>query len=80
MPVLRYCPNRKTAQTLLLTGVRILQNTVGKTLMKILVARAKDQIHELVMQYPQTAYVPHRSCFETGLPTLRTSTTPMSEA
>ena len=38
-----------------------LQNPVGKTLMKILVARAKDQIHQLVMQYPQTAYVPHRS-------------------
>ena len=38
-----------------------LQNPVGKTLMKILVARAKDQIHQLVMQYLQTAYVPHRS-------------------
>eukprot|EP00439_Symbiodinium_sp_Y106_P011765 s5026_g1.t2 len=34
-----------------------LQNPVGKTLMKILVARAKDQIHQLVMQCPQTAYV-----------------------
>ena len=29
-----------------------LQNPVGKTLMKILVARAKDQIHQLVMRYP----------------------------
>ena len=38
-----------------------LQHPIGKTLMKVLTLRAKEQIASLVKQWPQTAYVPGRS-------------------
>ncbi|CAE7223016.1 unnamed protein product [Symbiodinium sp. CCMP2456] len=40
-----------------------LQHPIGKGLMKILITRAKDQIHQLVYYWPQCAYVPHRNTF-----------------
>ncbi|CAE7740061.1 MCAT [Symbiodinium sp. CCMP2456] len=40
-----------------------LQHPVGKGLMKILIGRAKDQIHEMVCHWPQCAYVPRRNTF-----------------
>ncbi|CAE7575091.1 betA [Symbiodinium sp. CCMP2592] len=38
-----------------------LQHPVGKSIMKIIIAQAKDQIHDLVKKWPQCAYVPNRS-------------------
>ncbi|CAE7296954.1 unnamed protein product [Symbiodinium sp. CCMP2592] len=38
-----------------------LQHPVGKSIMKVLIAQAKDQIHDLVKKWPQCAYVPNRS-------------------
>ena len=38
-----------------------LQHPIGKTLMKVLTSRAKEQIASLVKQWPQAAYVPGRS-------------------
>ncbi|CAE7257373.1 unnamed protein product [Symbiodinium sp. CCMP2592] len=38
-----------------------LQHPVGKSIMKIIIAQAKDQIHALVRKWPQCAYVPNRS-------------------
>ena len=40
-----------------------LQHPVGKSLMCIVISRAKQQIHQLVYSVPQTAYMPHRSTY-----------------
>ena len=55
-----------------------LQNPVGKTLMKILVARAKDQIHQLVTQY-LCAPSQYTHSSEAGLSTLCLCSTTLSE-
>ncbi|CAE7265256.1 unnamed protein product, partial [Symbiodinium sp. CCMP2456] len=39
-----------------------LQHPIGKSIMRlVIIAQAKDQIHRLVQEWPQCAYVPHRS-------------------
>ncbi|CAE7251454.1 unnamed protein product, partial [Symbiodinium sp. CCMP2456] len=38
-----------------------LQHPVGKSIMRLVIAKAKDHIHQLVQEWPQCAYVPHRS-------------------
>ena len=38
-----------------------LQHPIGKTMMKVLISRAREHITSLVRRWPQTAYVPGRS-------------------
>ena len=40
-----------------------LQHPFGKGVMSIVISRAKRHIHQLVHEFPQTAYVPHRSTY-----------------
>ena len=40
-----------------------LQHPLGKSLMCVIISRAKHQIHQLVYSVPQTAYMPHRSTY-----------------
>ncbi|CAE7523074.1 MCAT, partial [Symbiodinium sp. CCMP2456] len=38
-----------------------LQHPIGKSIMRIVISQAKDQIHRLVQEWPQCVYVPQRS-------------------
>ncbi|CAE7805071.1 unnamed protein product, partial [Symbiodinium sp. CCMP2592] len=40
-----------------------IQHPLGKCLMSVVISRAKQNIHNLIYFYPQTAYVPHRNTF-----------------
>ncbi|CAE7485339.1 unnamed protein product, partial [Symbiodinium sp. CCMP2456] len=40
-----------------------LQHPIGKSIMRIVINQARHQINQLVQEWPQCAYVPHRSTF-----------------
>ena len=54
-------PKMKQAKTPLELRPIGLQHPLGKTMMKILIGQARQQIADIVKRWPQTAYVPGRS-------------------